>query len=44
MNFVIFYFFFEGKYCEFHKVYKSGKFKDAAELLISLLASKITPK
>lgn len=33
-----------GKYCEFHKVYKSLNFKEAAGLLISLLASKITPK
>ncbi|XP_056643715.1 nuclear pore complex protein Nup85 [Diorhabda sublineata] len=35
---------FLGKYYEFHKLYQSGEYRDAASLLISLLASKIIPK
>ncbi|KAL4719009.1 hypothetical protein ACJJTC_019469 [Scirpophaga incertulas] len=32
-----------GKYCEFHRLYKSKEFKKAAKLLVSLLTSKIAP-
>ncbi|XP_072384789.1 nuclear pore complex protein Nup85 [Diabrotica undecimpunctata] len=35
---------FLGKYYEFHKLYQNGEYKEAAALLISLLASKIIPK
>lgn len=35
---------FAGKYCEFHQVYREGDLKKAAGLLVSLLASKISPK
>lgn len=35
---------FLGKYCEFHKVYQDKKYKEAAHLIVSLIASKITPK
>nr|CAH7742098.1 unnamed protein product [Callosobruchus chinensis] len=35
---------FLGKYFEFHKLYQSQKYKEAANLLVSLLASKIIPK
>ncbi|KAI4457128.1 frount protein-related [Holotrichia oblita] len=34
---------FLGKYCEFHKIYQSGDYKEAAALLISLISSRITP-
>ncbi|CAH0563752.1 unnamed protein product [Brassicogethes aeneus] len=34
---------FLGKYYEFHKLYQSGEYKEAANLLVSLLASKIIP-
>ncbi|KRT81355.1 hypothetical protein AMK59_5935, partial [Oryctes borbonicus] len=34
---------FLGKYCEFHKIYQSGDFKEAAALLVSLISSRITP-
>lgn len=35
---------FLGKYCEFHKLYQNREFKQAGQLLISLLASKLTPE
>ncbi|XP_043484041.1 nuclear pore complex protein Nup85 [Leptopilina heterotoma] len=35
---------FLGKYCEFHQTYSIGEFKEATGLLISLLASNLTPK
>lgn len=34
---------FLGKYYEFHKLYETEDFRSAANLLISLLASKIVP-
>lgn len=37
--------YFIGKYCEFHKLYSEKKYKEAAKLLISLIASEIaSPK
>ena len=33
-----------GKYREFHRLYKDGEFKAAAELLLSLLTAKIAPR
>jgi hypothetical protein len=33
-----------GKYCEFHQLYRAGEFRDAAALLVSLLASRLAPK
>lgn len=42
---LIFIFFFHaGKYREFHKMYEEGKFHEAANLLISLLTSKLAPQ
>lgn len=35
---------FLGKYCEFHKVYQMGDLKEAADIIVSLISSKITPK
>ena len=35
---------FLAKYFEFHEHYKSGEFPQAAELLVSLLDSKIAPE
>ncbi|GFG30209.1 hypothetical protein Cfor_10183 [Coptotermes formosanus] len=35
---------FLGKYCEFHQLYQSGEFRDAAVLLVTLLASRLAPK
>lgn len=35
---------FLGKYFEFHKEYRLKNYKEAANILISLLASKLTPK
>ncbi|XP_018578026.1 nuclear pore complex protein Nup85 [Anoplophora glabripennis] len=35
---------FLGKYYEFHKLYQAEAYREAANLLISLLASKIIPK
>lgn len=35
---------FLGKYCEFHKIYVGGDYKSAAELLMALVESKLTPK
>ncbi|KAJ9589474.1 hypothetical protein L9F63_017335 [Diploptera punctata] len=35
---------FLGKYCEFHQLYHAGEFRDAAVLLVSLLASRLAPK
>ncbi|XP_069690988.1 nuclear pore complex protein Nup85 isoform X2 [Periplaneta americana] len=35
---------FLGKYCEFHQLYNAGEFRDAAVLLVSLLASRLAPK
>ncbi|CAK1595716.1 unnamed protein product [Parnassius mnemosyne] len=35
---------FLGKYCDFHRLYKSKEFKKAAKLLISLITSKIAPE
>ncbi|CAG5031460.1 unnamed protein product [Parnassius apollo] len=35
---------FLGKYCDFHRLYKSKEFKNAAKLLISLITSKIAPE
>ncbi|KAJ2945829.1 hypothetical protein O0L34_g4731 [Tuta absoluta] len=34
---------FLGKYCDFHRLYKSREFKKAAKLLVSLITSKIAP-
>ncbi|XP_059056919.1 nuclear pore complex protein Nup85 [Achroia grisella] len=34
---------FLGKYCDFHRLYKTREFKKAAKLLVSLLTSKIAP-
>ena len=34
---------FLGKYYEFHKLYQAKEYKEAANLLISLLESKIIP-
>ncbi|XP_004927204.2 nuclear pore complex protein Nup85 [Bombyx mori] len=34
---------FLGKYCEFHRMYKNKEFRKAAQLLISLITSKIAP-
>ncbi|XP_068631814.1 nuclear pore complex protein Nup85 [Battus philenor] len=35
---------FLGKYCDFHRLYKSKEFKKSAKLLISLITSKIAPE
>ncbi|PSN44565.1 Nuclear pore complex protein Nup85 [Blattella germanica] len=35
---------FLGKYCEFHQLYIAGEFREAAVLLVSLLASRLAPK
>ncbi|XP_070580141.1 nuclear pore complex protein Nup85-like [Ptychodera flava] len=35
---------FLGKYREFHKLYERGEFKDAANLLLSLLTAKLAPQ
>ncbi|XP_052740352.1 nuclear pore complex protein Nup85 [Bicyclus anynana] len=32
-----------GKYCDFHRLYKSREFKKAAKLLVSLITSNIAP-
>lgn len=37
-------FVYTGKYCEFHSVYQEKNYKEAAQLLMALLASRITPK
>ncbi|XP_037293856.1 nuclear pore complex protein Nup85 [Manduca sexta] len=34
---------FLGKYCDFHRLYKDREFKKAAQLLVSLITSKIAP-
>lgn len=34
---------FLGKYCDFHRLYKSREFKKAAKLLVSLITSDIAP-
>ncbi|CAH0578936.1 unnamed protein product [Chrysodeixis includens] len=34
---------FLGKYCDFHRLYKSREFKKAGQLLVSLITSKIAP-
>ncbi|XP_075973152.1 nuclear pore complex protein Nup75 [Anticarsia gemmatalis] len=34
---------FLGKYCDFHRLYKAREFKKAANLLVSLITSKIAP-
>ncbi|XP_053607807.1 nuclear pore complex protein Nup85 isoform X2 [Plodia interpunctella] len=34
---------FLGKYCDFHRLYKSREFKKAAKLLVSLITSNIAP-
>ncbi|XP_032523554.2 nuclear pore complex protein Nup85 [Danaus plexippus] len=33
-----------GKYCDFHRLYKSREFKKAAKLLVSLITSNIAPE
>ncbi|KAJ8730424.1 hypothetical protein PYW07_017462 [Mythimna separata] len=35
---------FLGKYCDFHRLYKTREFKKAAQLLVSLITSKIAPE
>ncbi|XP_034942679.1 nuclear pore complex protein Nup85 [Chelonus insularis] len=35
---------FLGKYCEFHQMYVMEEFSEAAQLLISLITSNLTPK
>ncbi|KAG8231483.1 hypothetical protein J437_LFUL000200 [Ladona fulva] len=35
---------FLGKYCEFHRLYRAGDFREAAALLVSLLSSHLAPK
>ncbi|CAH1645781.1 unnamed protein product [Spodoptera littoralis] len=35
---------FLGKYCDFHRLYKTKEFKKAAQLLVSLITSKIAPE
>ncbi|XP_071443844.1 nuclear pore complex protein Nup85 [Hetaerina americana] len=35
---------FLGKYCEFHRLYNAGDFREAAALLVSLLSSHLAPK
>ncbi|KAF6209845.1 hypothetical protein GE061_015597 [Apolygus lucorum] len=35
---------FLAKYCEFHSLYENGGVKEAAELLVRLLESKVSPK
>ncbi|XP_047024324.1 nuclear pore complex protein Nup85 [Helicoverpa zea] len=35
---------FLGKYCDFHRLYKTREFKKAAHLLVSLITSKIAPE
>ncbi|KAK7794024.1 hypothetical protein R5R35_007455 [Gryllus longicercus] len=35
---------FLGKYCEFHQLYRRGDFQEAANLLVSLMVSRLAPK